>query len=75
MTHFYMAPTARRMVEQVMAVKAGERALLVIDSEPSASITEAMAHALSGAGAELAIMYMAPARWAASTWRPISPPP
>jgi len=60
MIPFNMAPTARRIVEQVLATRSGERALLVTDSDRPASVTEAMAHALSGAGTELAIMHMAP---------------
>lgn len=60
MIKYNMAPTARRLVEQVMAIKPGERVLLVTDSDRSPAITEAMAHALAGAGVELAIMHMNP---------------
>ncbi len=60
MVKFNMAPTARRLVEQVLGVRAGELALLVTDSDRPSSITEALAHALSGAGARLAIVHMPP---------------
>jgi leucyl aminopeptidase (aminopeptidase T) len=65
-----MAPTARRIVDQVLGVKPGEKVLLVTDSDRPASITEALAHALSGAGGELAIMHMAPHQMGG-----IDPPP
>lgn len=60
MTKFNMVPTARRIVEQVLDVKEGELALLVTDSDRPASITEALAHALSAAGARLSVMHMPP---------------
>ncbi|MEE9274964.1 MAG: aminopeptidase [bacterium] len=60
MIKFNMSPTAQRMVDQVLAVREGEKALLVTDSDRPASITEAMAHALSGAGAKLVICHMPP---------------
>ena len=55
-----MAPTARRLVEQVLGGMPGEKALLVTDSDRPATITNALAHALSGAGLELAVMFMPP---------------
>ena len=60
MIKFNMAPTARKLVEYVMAVKSGEKALIVTDSGRSPHITEALAHAIAGAGAELAIVHMPP---------------
>ncbi|OGL67987.1 MAG: hypothetical protein A3J27_04320 [Candidatus Tectomicrobia bacterium RIFCSPLOWO2_12_FULL_69_37] len=60
MIKYNMATTARRLVDQVLAVKPGELALLVTDSDRPASITEALAHALSGAGARLAVVHMPP---------------
>ncbi len=70
MIKFNMAPTAHRIVDQVLDVKPGELALLVADSDRSPAITEAMAHALSGAGAELTVMHMAPHQMGG-----IDPPP
>ena len=60
MIKFNMAPTARKLVNEVMAVKPGERALIVTDSGRSPTITEALAQAVAGAGAELAIVHMSP---------------
>ena len=60
MVKFNMAPTARRIVEQVLDVKEGELVLLVTDSDRPASVTEALAHALSAAGAKLSVMHMPP---------------
>ncbi len=59
---FNMAPPARRMVEQVMGVRPGEKVLLVTDCERPASITEALAHAVGRAGGRLAVMDMPPHR-------------
>ena len=58
--NYNMAPTARRLVEQVLGGMPGEKALLVTDSDRPATITNALAHALSGAGLELAVMSMPP---------------
>ena len=55
-----MAPAARSLADHVMAVQAGEKALIVTDSGRSPSITEALAHAIAGAGAKLAIIEMPP---------------
>ena len=60
MIKFDMAPAARKLVDHVMAVKAGEKALIVTDSGRSPRITEALAHAIAGTGARLAIVEMAP---------------
>ncbi len=62
MIKYDMAPTARKMAGFIMAVKPGERALIVTDSDRSPHITEALAHAVSGAGAELVIVHMPPRR-------------
>ncbi len=60
MIKFNMAPTARKIVDYILAVKPDEKALIVTDSGRSPRITEALAHAISGAGANLAIIHMTP---------------
>jgi leucyl aminopeptidase (aminopeptidase T) len=65
-----MAPTARRIVEAVLAVKAGENVCIVTDTECPHTITEALAQAARGAGAEVAVVMMTP-REAGS----VEPPP
>ena len=50
MIKFNMAPAARNLADHVMAVKPGEKALIVTDSGRSPRITEALAHAIAGAG-------------------------
>ncbi|MBI4252271.1 MAG: hypothetical protein HY618_07405, partial [Candidatus Tectomicrobia bacterium] len=60
MIKFNMAPAARKLAGHVMAVKPGEKALIVTDSGRSPCITEALAHAIAGAGARLAIAEMPP---------------
>lgn len=60
MIKFNMAPAARNLADHVMAVKPGEKALIVTDSGRSPRITEALAHAIAGAGARLAIVEMPP---------------
>ena len=60
MIRYNMIPTARRLVEQVVAIKPGENVLLLTDSDRPESITEAIAHAVSSAGGTLAILYMPP---------------
>jgi len=57
---FTMAPTARRLVEKVLLVRPGEKVLLLTDPDRPASITKALAHAISAAGGELALIYMEP---------------
>jgi leucyl aminopeptidase (aminopeptidase T) len=57
---FFVAPTVKRLVEKVLAVRPGERVLLLTDPTRPASITQALAHAISAAGGELALMYMKP---------------
>jgi len=41
-----MAPIARRIVEQVLAVKPGEHVLIVADAERPPSITQALLSAV-----------------------------
>ena len=55
-----MAPTARRIVETVLAVKPGENVCVVTDTECPHTITEALAQAARGAGAEVAVAMMTP---------------
>ncbi len=70
MIRYNMIPTARRLVEQVVAIKPGENVLLLTDSDRPESITEAIAHAVSSAGGTLAILYMPPHQMGG-----IEPPP
>lgn len=60
MIKYNMSVTARRIVEDVAAIQSGENVLLVTDSDRPATITEALAHAVSGAGSVLAVMHMPP---------------
>ena len=60
MIQYNMAVTARRIVEDVAAIQSGENVLLITDSDRPATITEALAHAVSGAGSVLAVMHMPP---------------
>ncbi|MFQ5895127.1 MAG: aminopeptidase [Nitrospinota bacterium] len=60
MVKYNMAATARRLVEQVVVIQPGEHVLLVTDSDRPPTITEALAHAIAGAGAVLSIMHMPP---------------
>ncbi len=55
-----MAPTARRIVDTVLAVKPGENVCIVTDTECPHTITEALAQAARGAGAEVALVMMTP---------------
>ncbi|MBI2458448.1 MAG: aminopeptidase [candidate division NC10 bacterium] len=55
-----MAPTARRIVETVLAVKPGEQGCVVTDTECPSSITGAVAAAARAAGAEVAVVTMTP---------------
>ena len=65
-----MAPTARRIVETVLAVKPGEHVCIVTDTECPHTITESLAQAARGMGAEVAVVLMTP-REAGS----VEPPP
>lgn len=65
-----MAPTARRIVETVLAVKPGEGVCVVTDTECPQSITRAVAMAARAAGAEVSVVTMTP-RQAGS----VEPPP
>ena len=60
MIKFNMAPTARRLVEKVLAVQPGEKVLLLSDSNQPTSITRVLSYAISAVGGKLAIMYMEP---------------
>ncbi|MBI4540087.1 MAG: aminopeptidase [Gemmatimonadetes bacterium] len=65
-----MAPTARRIVETVLAVKPGENVCVGTDTECPPTITQALAVAARAAGAEVAVVTMTP-REAGS----VEPPP
>jgi len=65
-----MAPTARRIVETILAVKPGENVCVVTDTECPQTITQAVAMAARAAGAEVAVAIMTP-REAGS----VEPPP
>jgi len=60
MMKYNMAGTARRIVEDVTAIQPGEYVLLITASDRPPSITEALTHAIAGAGAVLSIMHMPP---------------
>jgi leucyl aminopeptidase (aminopeptidase T) len=53
-----MAPTARRIVEQVLAVKPDEQVLLVTDSERPSSITQALVSAIASVAHETVLLTM-----------------
>ena len=55
-----MAPTARRIVDTVLAVRPGENVCIVTDTECPHTITEALAQAARGAGSEVAVAMMTP---------------
>ena len=65
-----MAPTARRIVETVLAVKPAEHVCIVTDTECPHTITESLAQAAKGVAAEVAVVMMTP-REAGS----VEPPP
>ncbi len=60
MIKYNMAVTARRIVDDVVAIQSGENVLLITDSDRPPTITEALAHAIAGAGGVLSIMHMPP---------------
>lgn len=53
-----MAPTARRIVEQVLAVKPGEQVLMITDSERPPSITQALVSAVAAVAGETLLLTM-----------------
>jgi leucyl aminopeptidase (aminopeptidase T) len=53
-----MAPTARRIVEQVLAVKPGEQVLIVADAERPPSITQALVSAVASVAGETVLLTM-----------------
>ncbi len=55
-----MAPTARRIMEQVVALKRGEQVCIVTDSERPRSITEVLAVMAAGLGGEVVVVSMTP---------------
>jgi leucyl aminopeptidase (aminopeptidase T) len=55
-----MAPTARRIVETILAVKPNEQVCVVTDTECPSSITQAVAMAARAAGGEVAVVTMTP---------------
>jgi len=65
-----MARVARQIVEQVLAIRADEQVLLVVDAERPSSITQALLSAL-GAVAEETILLTMKAHSAGS----VEPPP
>ncbi|RJQ49533.1 MAG: hypothetical protein C4530_23260 [Desulfobacteraceae bacterium] len=67
---YNMARTARRIVEDVAGIAPGENVLLVTDPDRPFAITEALAHAVAGAGAVLCVMQMPPHKMGG-----IDPPP
>lgn len=55
-----MAPTARRILEQVLGLKAGEHLALVTDTECPQTITQTLATMAQGLGAETVVVTQAP---------------
>jgi len=55
-----LVPAARRIVETVLAVQAGEKVCIVTDTERPAAITEALMGAGVSSGAEVVVVVMLP---------------
>ena len=55
-----MAPTARIIVEQVLAIKPGEKVCIFTDTQCPQSITQLLAASARGAGAETVIVTISP---------------